>query len=204
VVRSNDAKKCNPRNRYSQSEDVVLATANYNQVSDSHEQAVICPCARLTRSNRLNIAQTIERQNDIRCHRVYIIHISSPFSSGTSCKERSEALAILTSEITQTFDAAHLEGLAVRHGLRRIVDDQLSSHEDDERGDGSRRRLSVGSGDLVLNLLERKGLWKRRNSFEHLYFDTACQYEIHTLSLAMIAVLPMICSPSQLSIEFSL
>ena len=129
---------------------------------------------------------------------------SSPFSSGTSCKVRSEASAILTSETPQPFGAAHLEGLTVRHGLRRVVDDQLSGHEDNERGDGSRRRLSVGSGDLVLNLLERKGLWKRRNRFKHLNFDTVCQYEIRTLSLAMIAVLPMICSPSQLSIEFSL
>jgi hypothetical protein len=129
---------------------------------------------------------------------------SSPFSSGTSCKVRSGALDLFTCEITQTFDAAHLEGLAVRHGLRRVVNDQLSSHENNERGDGGRRRLSVGSGDLVLNLLERKGLWKRRNRFKHLNFDTVCQYEIRTLSLAMIAVLPMICSPSQLSIEFSL
>jgi hypothetical protein len=110
----------------------------------------------------------------------------------------------LTSETPQPFVAAHLEGLTVRHGLRRVVDDQLSGHENNERGDGGRRRLSVGSGDLVLNLLERKGLWKRRNRFKHLNFDTVCQYEIRTLSLAMIAVLPMICSPSQLSIEFSL
>lgn len=116
----------------------------------------------------------------------------------------SEALAIATNEIIQTFGSAHLEGLTVRHGLRRVVDDQLSGYKDNERGDSSRRGLSIGSGDLVLNLLERKRLRERRNRFEHLDFDKVCQYEIRTFSLAIMAVFPMICSPSQLSIEFSL
>lgn len=101
----------------------------------------------------------------------------------------------------------YLESLAVLHRSGRVVNEKLSGDEDHEGGYGSRRGLGVKSCHLVLNLLKRKTL---QTMVQNIAASNQSQVAVKssfrqlTLSLVMMLACPIICSPSQVSMELSL